>query len=98
MSARLTAGSEVWYFGPDWPGARCGAKTRSGQPCKNAKVTGRKRCRMHGGAAGSGAPTGERNGRFKHGRYTKERVALVRKETAHLKGLFQLGKSLGMFR
>jgi hypothetical protein len=26
--------------------ARCGAKTRSGAPCKSAPVTGRRRCRM----------------------------------------------------
>ena len=23
-----------WRFGPNWPGQRCGAKTRSGSPCK----------------------------------------------------------------
>lgn len=54
---------------------RCGAKTRSGAPCKSAPVTGRRRCRMHGGAHGSGAPSGSRNGNFKHGRYTAEMVA-----------------------
>jgi hypothetical protein len=41
---------------------RCGAKTRSGGPCKLAPVTGQPRCRMHGAADGSGAPKGERNG------------------------------------
>jgi hypothetical protein len=41
--------------------ARCGAKTRSGAPCKSAPVTGRRRCRMHGGANGSGAPKGPKN-------------------------------------
>jgi hypothetical protein len=51
---------------------RCGARTRSGEACKSAPVTGRRRCRMHGGANGSGAPCGARNGNFKHGRYTKE--------------------------
>jgi hypothetical protein len=96
--ARLGSGSAAWRLGPDWPGQRCGAKTRSGGKCKNPCVSGRPKCRMHGGAAGSGAPTGKRNGRYVHGRYTKERVALVRKETAHLKGLIQLGKALGMFR
>jgi hypothetical protein len=54
---------------------RCGAKTRSGAPCKSAPVTGRRRCRMHGGAPGSGAPRGSRNGNYKHGRYTAEMVA-----------------------
>ena len=51
---------------------RCGARTRSGSPCKSAPVTGRRRCRMHGGADGSGAPKGPRNGNYKHGRYTEE--------------------------
>ena len=37
-----------------------GPITRSGEPCKSAPVTGRRRCRMHGGADGSGAPTGAR--------------------------------------
>ncbi|HEY0569558.1 MAG TPA: HGGxSTG domain-containing protein, partial [Xanthobacteraceae bacterium] len=50
--------------------SRCGAKTRSGAPCKSAPVTGRRRCRMHGGADGSGAPKGSKNGNLKHGRYT----------------------------
>ena len=56
----------------------CGAKTRSGGPCKSAPVTGRRRCRMHGGAYGSGAPSGSRNGNFRHGRYTAE-VAATRR-------------------
>jgi len=51
---------------------RCGAKTRSGRPCQGAAVSGRQRCRMHGGAKGSGAPAGERNGRYIHGRFTLE--------------------------
>jgi hypothetical protein len=54
---------------------RCGARTRSGAPCKSAPVTGRRRCRMHGGAPGSGAPSGSRNGNYKHGRYSGEMAA-----------------------
>ncbi|WP_283817535.1 HGGxSTG domain-containing protein [Bradyrhizobium liaoningense] len=54
---------------------RCGARTRWGEPCKSVPVTGRRRCRMHGGAAGSGAPFETDN--FRHGRYTKE-IAAVR--------------------
>src|SRR5438046_69851 len=57
---------------------RCGARTRSGQPCKSAPVTGRLRCRMHGGARGSGAPEGARNGNYRHGRYTKDIAATRR--------------------
>lgn len=33
---------------------------------------------MHGGAKGSGAPKGERNGQWKHGSYSAEAVALRR--------------------
>jgi glucans biosynthesis protein len=53
-------------------GRRCGAKTRAGRPCRQAAVRGRGRCRMHGGARGSGGPQGNRNGNFKHGVYTRE--------------------------
>jgi hypothetical protein len=55
--------------------ARFGARTRSGTPCRSPAVTGRRRCRMHGGAAGSGGPKGPRNGNYKHGRYTAEVIA-----------------------
>jgi uncharacterized protein YjcR len=36
-------------------------------------VSGKASCRMHGGAAGSGAPRGNQNA-LKHGRYTREAV------------------------
>src|SRR5260370_9946783 len=48
--------------------------------------TGRRRCRMHGGADGSGAPRGSKNGNYKHGRYTEE-VAATRewlREATHM--------------
>jgi hypothetical protein len=50
---------------------RCGAKTRRGGPCRSPAVNGKARCRMHGGAAGSGAPRGNQNAR-KNGLYTRE--------------------------
>jgi hypothetical protein len=53
---------------------RCGAKNRSGKPCRSPAVTGKKRCRMHGGAPGSGAPRGNKNA-LKHGRYTRGALA-----------------------
>ena len=58
--------------------ARCGAKTRRGSPCQSPAVSGKRRCRMHGGAKGSGAPTGKRNGNYRHGRYTAESVSSLR--------------------
>ena len=57
-----------------WPmhrSPRCGARTRSGSPCQSPAVKGKKHCRMHGGAAGSGARPGNRNA-LKHGRYSRE--------------------------
>jgi glucans biosynthesis protein len=36
-------------------------------------VSGKKRCRMHGGAAGSGAPRGNKNA-IKHGHFTREAI------------------------
>jgi glucans biosynthesis protein len=54
--------------------SRCGAKTRAGGSCRAPSVRGKRRCRMHGGAPGSGAPVGNRNA-LKHGRYTREAFA-----------------------
>lgn len=66
---------------------RCGAKTRSGHPCRSPIVSGGSRCRMHGGK-GSGAPLGNRNA-VKHGAYDKEmraRTAAVRAVLAEARG------------
>ncbi len=63
---------------------RCGAKTRRGVPCRAPAVHGKKRCRMHGGAFGSGAPKGNQNA-FKHGLYTKEERARFREWRARLR-------------
>ncbi|GKQ54307.1 HGGxSTG domain-containing protein [Bradyrhizobium sp. Ce-3] len=53
---------------------RCGAKTRSGGACRAPAVHGKTRCRMHGGAKGSGAPRANRNAR-KHGLFTGDAIA-----------------------
>lgn len=50
---------------------RCGAKTRRGTACRSPAVSGKNRCRMHGGAKGSGAPKGNRNA-LKHGAFTAQ--------------------------
>ncbi len=55
---------------------KCGAKTRKGNPCQCPAVKHKKRCRLHGGAEGSGAPEGKRNGNYKHGLFTKEQKAI----------------------
>jgi glucans biosynthesis protein len=53
---------------------RCGAGTRDGTACRAPALHGKLRCRMHGGASGSGAPWGNQNAR-KHGWFTQERIA-----------------------
>lgn len=45
----------------------CGAKTRAGTPCKRPPNRGSKRCRLHGGARGSGRPPTS-------GKWTTERL------------------------
>ena len=61
---------------------RCGARTRRGTPCPSPAVKGKRRCRMHGGAPGSGAPKGKRNGNYRHGYYTYKAIAERRALTA----------------
>ncbi len=67
------AGNHRRNVGPMLASARCGARTRSGLRCRSPAVGGKRRCRMHGGAAGSGAPVGNRNA-LKHGLYTKQAI------------------------
>ena len=69
--------------GPMLASPRCGAKTRSGAACRSPAVHGRKRCRMHGGAHGSGAPKANRNAR-KHGLFTADAIAERRRIQALL--------------
>jgi hypothetical protein len=68
---------------------RCGARTRAGTPCRSPAVRGKERCRMHGGARGSGAPKGNQNA-LKHGTYTE--VAL--RERAEMRTLIKQTEDL----
>ena len=54
---------------------RCGARTRAGR-----------RCRLHGGAPGSGAQPGNANA-HKHGFYTKEAIAERRQLRALIRAM-----------
>jgi hypothetical protein len=47
--------------GPMLSSPRRGAKNRAGKSCLAPAVRGKTRCRMHGGAPGSGAPRGNTN-------------------------------------
>jgi len=55
------------------------------QPSWTATKKGR--CRLHGGATGSGGPPGERNGQYRHGERTKGAIAERQKYSALLKML-----------
>lgn len=67
---------------------RCGARTRRGTAClAPAMVNGR--CRMHGGSA-TGAPKGDRNGRYKSGLFSQVRI----EESQRLKKLLKRMKEL----
>jgi hypothetical protein len=57
---------------------RCRATSkRSGKPCRAPAVRGWTVCRMHG--AGGGAPSGPRNGRYRHGCQTQEFASAMRR-------------------
>jgi hypothetical protein len=65
---------------------QCGARTKSGKPCRSPE-TKKGRCRLHGGASGSRGPAGERNGQYRHGERTKGAIAERQKFSALLKML-----------
>ena len=72
----VTIGLET-RFGPNWPGVRCGARTKAGGACQRPAVKRTGRCIRHGGKS-TGPNT--QAGRDKiaalhttHGRLTKEK-------------------------
>lgn len=72
---------------------RCGAKTRKGTPCRSPAVGGKARCRMHGGAKGSGAPRGNANA-LKHGHFTRKALEERRMLSRMLR---EMRETLGKF-
>jgi len=75
-----------WRFGPDWPGQRCGAKTRQGTACQRPANKKNRRCRLHGGAS-TGAKTLEGRERIsqanmRYGKYTKDKLEKQRRNAA----------------
>lgn len=84
--SRRRVGDHPRNTGPMMESARCGAKTRSGAPCRAPAAQGKARCRMHGGAQGSGAPPGNCNA-LKHGMYTREAIAERREFNRMLRDL-----------
>ena len=86
----VTIGIE-WRFGPDWPGQRCGAKTRRGTACQRPATKKNGRCRLHGGAS-SGPRTKEGLAKISAantttGKHTKAMIAKRKEEAKIAKGL-----------
>ena len=87
---KVTIGIE-WRFGPDWPGQRCGAKTRRGTPCQRPAKKRNGRCRLHGGAS-TGPKTKEGLAKISaanmtNGQHTKEMIARGTADAKIAKGL-----------
>ena len=95
MTTPISLPSEAWRFGPDWPGRRCGAKTRRGTRCLKPALQGNARCQIHGGRGG--APSGHANGNYKNGQFTKERIAARRENMAKLKEINRIAKIYGFY-
>ena len=75
-----------WRFGPNWPGQRCGAKTRRGTACQRPANKRNGRCPLHGGAS-TGAKTEEGRARIsaanrRHGKFTKDKLERQRENAA----------------
>ncbi|MGY2808685.1 HGGxSTG domain-containing protein [Bradyrhizobium sp. USDA 4506] len=64
---------QIKNTGPMLASPHRGAKTRSGGACRAPAVHGKTRCRMHGGAKGSGASRANRNAR-RHGLFTGDAI------------------------
>lgn len=68
---------------------RCGASRRKSTPCLAPAVSGKRRCRMHAGAAGSGAPKGNKNA-LKSGLYTRKMIEMRRELAQTLRELREI--------
>lgn len=83
------AGRHPRNTGPMQLSPHCGARTRGGGACRAPAVSGRARCRMHGGAVGSGAPRGNQNA-LKSGLHTAEARAELRRAKAAMRETWAL--------
>ena len=70
-------------FDANWPGERCGAKTRRGTDCQRPAYKRNGRCGLHGGQSiGARTPEGLQRisgANLKHGRYTKDKLERKRR-------------------
>lgn len=75
------------------PPTTCGAKTRSGSPCRKSPMSGKRRCRLHGGKS-SGPRTAAgiqriRDANLKHGLRTNEVIAEAKRRAAEGRAIRQ---------
>jgi len=87
-TALIKAG-QATRFGADWPGRRCGAKTRAGGACQNPAIKDRSRCKLHGGkSTGPRTPEGKARvavAHTKHGRRSRAHMEKVKAINAELR-------------
>lgn len=83
---------------PHEPAARCGAKTRSGEPCKQYVVPGRTRCKFHGGKTPVGpAAPGYIDGRStRYGGILAPKLAAIQAEREADANRLDLSAHLGL--
>ena len=78
-------------FGADWPGQRCGAKTRRGTACQRPANKQNGRCRLHGGrSAGPKSAEGRAKiaaANLRHGEFTQAKIAKRKEDAKVAKGL-----------
>ena len=96
----LTEAGHATRFGADWPGRRCGAKTRAGGACQNPAIGGRNRCALHGGlSTGPRTPEGKARSiaaHTKHGRRSRAHVEKVKAINAELRRIILECKRAGL--
>jgi hypothetical protein len=71
-----------WRFGTNWPGERCGARTRRGSACQRPAKKSNGKCRLHGGASTGPKTEAGRlrisEANLRHGKFTKDKLELMR--------------------
>ena len=76
-------------FGPNWPGKRCGAKTRTGNHCRRPAYKHNGRCSLHGGLS-TGPKTQSGRDRISktnlnHGKFIKSKLTEKKQEAMQSK-------------
>ena len=93
-------------FGPNWPGVRCGARTKAGGECQRPAVKRSGRCTRHGGKSTGPKSQAGRDKitalHTKHGKLTKaerakakQRAEIGRQVRAELKQIEQWAVGYG---